>query len=254
MDLFDLKGKTIVISGGGSGIGLEISTLFLELGAHVIVLSRKLKSIDQGLKLIKQQNPNLKNNFSSFECDMSDETVVDKTFKKIKSKFKNIDIMINNCSTWSLEEINMLEQKKIDYHYNNIFKSVVLGTKYSSKILSDNSSIVNIGSFSGLLPMKNASIYSSLKTSVITFTKSSAQEFGKSGIRVNCVIPGVIRTPMTSNYIDNNYEKIIKPIALGRIGTTRDVANCVTFLCSDFSSYITGTSIEVTGGKYLTQL
>ena len=88
----------------------------------------------------------------------------------------------------------------------------------------------------------------------MTFTRSSAQELGGKGIRVNCIIPGVIRTPMTSKYIDDNFEKIIKPIALNRIGNAKDIANVVLFLSSDYSSYITGASLEVSGGKYLTQL
>ena len=77
--------------------------------------------------------------------------------------------------------------------------------------------------------MKNGSIYSALKSSIITFTRSSAQEFGIHNIRVNCIIPGVIRTPMTTKYIDENLNKIIKPIALNRIGKTTDVANAALF-------------------------
>ena len=79
-------------------------------------------------------------------------------------------------------------------------------------------------------------------------------ELGKLGIRVNCIIPGVIRTPMTSQYIDDNYEKIIKPIALERAGSCEEVANGVLFLCSDLASYITGAILGITGGKYITQI
>ena len=114
--------------------------------------------------------------------------------------------------------------------------------------------IINIGSFAGILPMKNSSIYSSLKSAVHTFTKSSASELGIKGIRVNCIIPGVIRTPMTSKYIDDNYNQIIKPISLKNIGTTMDIANAVIFLCSNKAKYITGAMLEVTGGKFSSQL
>jgi len=114
--------------------------------------------------------------------------------------------------------------------------------------------IINLGSFAGVLPMKNASIYSLLKSSINAFTKSSASELASKDIRVNCIIPGVVRTPMTSKYIDENYNKIIKPIAMERVGDPSEIANAILFLCSDLASYITGTTLEVTGGKYLTQL
>jgi 3-oxoacyl-[acyl-carrier protein] reductase len=114
--------------------------------------------------------------------------------------------------------------------------------------------IINIGSFAGIIPMKNASLYSSYKSSINSFTKSAATELADLNIRVNCVIPGVIRTSMTSDYIDDNYDKLISAIPLNRIGTTEEVANTVLFLCSDMASYITGAILEVTGGKYITQI
>ena len=170
-----------------------------------------------------------------------------------QSMFQDIDILINNCGTWSLGPISELKNSEIDAHYNNILKSTILGTKFASAYLGESGVIINVGSFAGILPMRNASIYSSFKSAINVFTRSSATELGKLGIRVNCITPGVIRTPMTSQYIDDNYDKIIEPIALGRVGSCEEVANAVLFLCSDLASYITGTVLEITGGKYMTQ-
>tara|TARA_Y100001958_G_scaffold153556_1_gene141225 strand:+ start:1292 stop:2056 length:765 start_codon:yes stop_codon:yes gene_type:complete len=254
MKKINFKNKTVVISGGGTGIGYQIAKSFLEAQAKVIILGRRKEVLQKSIdKLIKETKISESMAFY-FKCDMSDQKSLSKISKEIKSKFKHIDIMINNSSTWSLEKISEMNINEIDYHFNNIFKSVILGTKFSSKLFGDSGSIINIGSFSGLLPMKNGSIYSALKSSIITFTRSSAQEFGSNDIRVNCIIPGVIRTPMTTKYIDENLNKIIEPIALNRIGKTTDVANATLFLSSDLSSYISGAVLEVTGGKYLTQL
>ena len=254
MSFINFKNKIVVISGGGTGIGLEIARSFLKSKARVIILGRRKDILQKGIEQLTNELNIPKDKVMSFVCDMSKEDSLEKTFKEIKLIFKKIDVLVNNSSTWSLGKVSELNIKDIDYHFDNIFKSVVLGTKFSLDLFDNNGAIINIGSFSGVLPMKSGSIYSALKSAVMTFTRSSAQELGSKGIRVNCIIPGVIRTPMTSKYIDDNFEKIIKPIALNRIGNARDIANVVLFLSSDYSSYITGTSLEVSGGKYLTQL
>ena len=202
---------------------------------------------------MKNKIPRSEDNIISLTCDMSNEQSVNDLFQTVQSTFNNIDILINNCGIWSLGSINELKDSEIDAHFNNILKSTILATKYAAAHLGESGAIVNVGSFAGILPMKNASIYSSFKSAINVFTRSSATELGKLGIRVNCITPGVIRTPMTSQYIDDNYDKIIEPIALGRVGSCEEISNAVLFLCSDLASYITGTVLEITGGKFMTQ-
>ena len=250
---FDFAGKSVIITGGGTGIGFEIAKTFYLNEAKVCIVGRRKDIIINSMEEIKKENLSFKNNIMTICCDMSDSKSVKKMFYSVENNFDKINILINNCSTWSLEKINKINDKKIDDHYNNIIKSTILGTKFASKTLSKSGIIINIGSFAGILPMKNGSIYSSFKSSIQSFTKSSAQELGPLGIRVNCIIPGVIRTPMTSNYIDDNYDNIIKPIPLGRVGKCEEIASAILFLCSDMATYITGAILEVTGGKYSTQ-
>ena len=254
MPSFDFTDKTVIVSGGGTGIGFEIVKAFIKGGAKVSIVGRRKDILDKSLVHIKREIPGLDERIFAKSCDMSKEKSVDGMFQTIKNKFYNVDILINNCGTWSLEMINELKNDNIDNHYNNILKSAILGTKYAAAHLGESGVIINVGSFASILPMKNASIYSSLKSAINTFTRSSAEELGKKGIRVNCIIPGVIRTPMTSQYIDDNYENIIKPIALKRVGSCEEVANGVLFLCSDLASYITGSILGITGGKYITQI
>jgi len=252
--MFDFSNKSVIISGGGTGIGFEIARSFAFCGAKVTIVGRRKNVLEEALFQINKLIPKSKNNISLFRCDMSNEKSVSDLFQTVRSTFDKIDILINNCGYWSLAQINEINDNEIEDHFNNIIKSTILGTKFAANYLPNSGVIINIGSFAGILPMKNASIYSLLKSAINTFTKSSAAELGAKGIRVNCIIPGVIRTPMTSKYIDDNYEKIIEPIALGRVGDCQEVSNAVLFLCSELASYVTGTSLEITGGKYLTQL
>ena len=253
MSSFDFTDKTVIVTGGGTGIGFEIANSFVSCGAKVIIVGRRKEILEKALLQMKKKIPKSEDNIISLTCDMSNEQSVNDLFQTVQSTFNNIDILINNCGTLSMGSINELKDSEIDAHFNNILKSTILGAKFASEYLGEFGSIVNVGSFAGILPMKNASIYSSFKSAINVFTKSSATELGKLGIRVNCITPGVIRTPMTSQYIDDNYDKIIEPIALGRVGSCEEVANTVLFLCSDLASYITGTVLEITGGKYMTQ-
>jgi len=187
---------------------------------------------------------------------MSKEKDVKKMVNEIKSKFDEINIFINNCSIWFSSSILDLKVADLDDAYNNILKSTIIGTKIigaEMKNQNGNKSIINISSFAGLMPQLNASIYACLKAAIITFTKSSASELAKYGIRVNCIIPGVINTNMTKEYIGKNKKKLLKPIALNRFGDMKEIANGIIFLSSEYAEYITGENLCITGGKYISQ-
>lgn len=254
MNNFNFSNKSVIITGGGTGIGLAIAKSFLLCDAKVTIVGRRKNILEKALSEIKEQIPESEKNVFLYSCDMSNEKSVQDLFETVKSTCQKINIIINNCGTWSLGPIKELQNSEIENHFNSILKSTILSTKFAENYLNNSGVIINIGSFAGILPMKNASIYSSIKSAINTFTRSSAAELGKLGIRINCVIPGVIKTPMTSKYIDDNYNNIIEPIALGRVGTCEEVSNGVLFLCSDMASYITGAILEITGGKYATQL
>ena len=251
---FNFNNKSVIVSGGGTGIGKEIAKSFIEHGASVTITGRRSNILEKTVKHISKEYPESKANISFYKCDMSNENLVSKLFKNVKKINGRIDILINNCGDWSLTKINKLDDDHITKHFNNVLKTTILSTKFASNYLSEQGAIINIGSFAGIIPIRNGSIYSLLKSAINTFTKSSAAELGKQSIRVNCIIPGLIKTPMTSDYIDKNYNSLIKPISLGRIGECKEVSNAVLFLCSDLASYVTGATLEVSGGKYLTQL
>ena len=185
---------------------------------------------------------------------MSSEESVSELVLKTTDFFSNLDIFINNSGAFLSKPILNITDHDIIQIFSNNLKSTILGTKYGALSMKRGGVIINVGSFAGVMAMKNASLYSCVKSGVANFTKSAASELAKLNIRVNCIIPGVIRTPMTSKYIDENYEELIKPIPLGRIGDVEDIANCVLFLSSELAGYITGACLEITGGKYSTQL
>lgn len=243
--------KVVVVSGGGTGIGYGIAEAFLDAGAKVVIAGRsndKLQTAEQQLS-----NKATSDNFHALSADLSKLDQFESLIEQTKSKFGGFDILVNCASIWSLTPIELFNDELLQSYFDCNLKTIMYGAKISEKHMTNGGVIINLGSFSGLMPMQNASIYASLKSSVGTFTRSCATELADKNIRVNCVIPGVIRTPMTSDHIDAHYKDLTRVIPMKKVGDVQDVANGVLFLCSDFASYITGTSLEITGGKFATQ-
>ena len=253
---YSFSNKTVLITGGASGIGLEIADKFFNLGASIILCGRDSSKFQIAEDLIIKRHPDRKGEVVSYQCNMSDEKHVKKMINHINSHFNGINILVNNCSTWFLSPIMDLEVTELDEAYNNILKSTIIGTKNIATLMKNTkeyNSIVNISSFAGIIPQKNASIYACLKAAIIHFTKSSASELIKYGIRVNCITPGVIKTDMTNDYIEKNSNSLLRPISMNRYGSMEEIASIVAFLSSKYADYINGENICVTGGKYLIQ-
>ena len=250
----DFTNKTVIVTGGGTGIGSTIVKSFIANEANVVITGRREDILNREINEVVKNRDSYYDKIMAIPCDMSLERSINELIRRTQERFKHLDIFINNSGVWSLSSILDLTEDEIVYSFNNILKSTILGTKISAKSMMNGGVIINIGSFAGLMPMKNASLYSCFKSSVNSFTRSAASELASLNIRVNCVIPGVIRTPMTSEYIDQHYEKLIQSIPLKRVGKAEEVANAVLFLSSDLASYITGATLEITGGKYAVQL
>jgi NAD(P)-dependent dehydrogenase (short-subunit alcohol dehydrogenase family) len=245
--MYDFSGQTFIVTGGGTGIGLSISKTLLENGANVMICGRR-SSI-----LSKAQEEIGSNKLDIFQADLSHEQGVQGLIEKTQEKFGGLQGYINNSGSWNLCPIKNLDYTETMGLVQNNLMTTILGTKHAANAMKKGGCIINMGSYAGLNPMRHGSIYSCIKSGVVTFTRSSASELAEDGIRVNCVIPGVIQTDMTKDHIRANKSELLKPIALKRIGTCQDVANGVAFLCSAHASYITGTTLEITGGKFLTQ-
>ena len=246
--------KTVIISGGGSGIGFEVARIFLAYDANVVICGRRETVLEKSIKKLIDIDNGYNSRLACLKTDMSNEHQVEELFEYTKKKFSAVNILINNAGLWRETSLLECSSEEMDLMYNNVLKTTILGTKIGGKMLSEYGSIINIGSFSGILSIKSASMYSTFKASINHFTKSAASELAYKNIRVNCVIPGVIKTPMTEEYINTHYDRLIKPISLKRFGTLKEVAMGILFLASSNASYITGVSLEITGGKYLTQV
>lgn len=241
-----LKNKVAIITGGTSGIGLATAKLFLKEGAKVVIVGRDAKKAK-----------NLNKNLHFIEGDVSKEEDVEKIIKDSYKKFGKIDILFNNagiefsgnvCDTKS-EDWN----KVIDINLKGVF----YGCKYAVPFMKKNKNggtIINTSSVAGLVGFENLSAYCASKGGVTNLTRQVALDFAKDNIRVNCICPGAIDTPMITEYLKKVPNKkqakegLKNMHPLGRMGKPEEVANAVLFLASEESSFITGQAIAVDGG------
>lgn len=241
-------GKNVLITGATSGIGEKTAKLFAKNGAKVILVGRNYK---KGIEI--EEEINNAGGVSFFiQCDISDENrVKDMIFAAVK-KYKKIDILFNNAGIMpesaEIENISLKEwQKTFDINLSGLF----LVTKYLKPyLLREKGVIINNASIAGLhsYVTGRSYAYSASKAAVIQFSRQIAKNYAPDGIRVNCVAPGIIDTPILGNR-DRNLYAIRVP--LGRLGTDEDVAKAVLFLASDDSFYITGAVLPIDGGVSL---
>ena len=237
--------KTAIITGGTSGIGLATAKIFLAENYNCALVGRHLSKFEK----IKDE---LKGNFEFIEGNVGRFYDCRKIVSKTLEIFGGVDVLINCAGIYGEGAITKTTEKE----YDEIFNTNVKGTFFMSRevvheITMRRGCIVNVASDAGVRGNYFCAAYSASKGAVIAFTKSLALELASLNVRVNCVAPGDILTPLTLNQLKNSGETVSDLSTLypvGRIGKPEEVAEAIYFLASEKSSFITGAILNVDGG------
>lgn len=234
--------KTVLVTGASKGIGRQIAITLAEKGYTVV---GTYNSTTAGLDLISNMH-----GIIYTKCNVADYSDVAALFAHIKDSFKTLDAVVN-CA--GVSWVGLLQ----DMNEEDIAKLVSVnlnGTIYVCQQAAEimvkqySGSIVNISSIWGNNGASCEAVYSATKGGINAFTKALAQELAPSGIRVNAVCPGVIKTDMLNCFTEEDLKSLADETPLGRLGTTQDVANMVEFVLSEKASFVTGQVITVDGG------
>jgi len=245
--IMQLKGKTAIITGGGSGFGASMADLFAKNGAKVIVAdidADSAREVAEGT------------GGYALEVDVSNAKSVEQMKIDIFKEHEKIDIVVNNAGTTHLPApMETIEEEEFDRVFNVNCKSVYLTAKHFVPHFKENKSgvILNIASTAGVSPRPNLNWYNSSKGWMILASKTMAVELAPFGIRVNVINPVAGETPLLKSFLGEDTPemrgKFLSTIPLGRFSMPEDIASAALFLCSDSASMITGANLEVDGGR-----
>ncbi|MFC3041859.1 SDR family oxidoreductase [Virgibacillus xinjiangensis] len=250
-DLFDLSGKTAIVTGGGRGLGQQIAEGFAEAGARVVVCSRKEENCKEVSEALKKKGAES----LAVACDVTDPDDVQRVIDRTVEEFGTIDILVNNSGTsWGAPVDEMpLEafQKVLNVNVTGTF----LMSQAAGRVMTEQKSgkIINIASTAGLTGsdprFMDAIGYNSSKGAVITFTKDLAVKWGPRGIHVNAIAPGFFPTKMSKVLLEKGGDKILEGTPLRKFGGEDDLKGVALFLATAASNHITGETIVVDGGS-----
>src|SRR3989339_456459 len=250
-----LEGKVILITGGGTGLGKAMGKYFLELGAKLIITSRKLNVLQKTTEEIFNVT---KNEVFPFACDVSDFKQVEGLLKASIEKFGKVDVLVNNAAGNFISPTERLSNKAFDTIINIVLKGTYNCTLSFGKYWIENKqkatvlNIVTTYSWTGsafVVPSAAA------KAGVLTITRSLAVEWAKYGIRFNAIAPGLFPTKgawerLLPGDLKNKFD-LKKKVPLQRVGEHQELANLAAYLISDFSSYMNGEVVTIDGGEWL---
>ncbi len=247
----NLKGKVVAVTGASTGIGRAVAVAFAKEGCKVAVCARgKSGSIDEIRKEFEE------NGWELFvgTADVSDVTQITAFADDVVKTYGRLDVWVNNVSRQ--EKTSLLEETKEGWDglvATNI-TSVVFGMQAAARYMKEQGGgvILNTSSFAASMPSAYKASYAASKCAVDSLTRSAAGEFGPFGIRVCGVAPASTRTPLAMKS-GRDFTQAVKKNAIARMGEPEECANAFVFLASDAASYITGTTLDVTGGKMVIQ-
>ncbi|MBQ6298328.1 MAG: SDR family oxidoreductase [Selenomonadaceae bacterium] len=235
--------KTAIITGGTSGIGLATAKIFLSNDFNCMLVGRNVDKFNK----IKSE---LVGNFEFISVDVRKVEDCDKIILRTLELFGGVDVLINNAGIYHEGAITSVDEKTFD----DIFSTNVKGTFFTTRaavdeLIKSRGAIVNVASDAGIKGNYFCAAYAASKGAIVAFTKSLALELASFPVRVNCVAPGDILTPLTLNQLKisgGTVEELAKFYPLGRIGTPAEVAEAIYFLST--ASFITGAILSVDGG------
>lgn len=242
-----LKGKTAVVTGGSKGIGYATAEQFLREGANVYICSRNEQELGLAIKNLSKIG-----NVSGVAVDMTEEQSAYIVAENAYKEFKSIDCWINNVGASIKKNGSEYTERDLNEITKVCFFSTVFGTQAAFRYMRDiGGSIVNVSSLAARCGTVGAStLYGPLKSAVVRLAVSYAGEYAAYGIRVNAIMPGFTLTPAVKNTISNEYlDRNAKDTLLRRIADPAEIAGPIVFLCGQQASYITGSCLEVSGGR-----
>ena len=245
--MYDFKGQTVIVTGGTRGIGKAIAESFLKAGAKVIVT---YSSNEAAAEQFKQDNSQFAENMDIRKLDVTKYEDVEELFKYVDTKYERFEVLVNNAGIRKDSVLAMM--KESDWHdvMNVNLAGIFYLCKFAVRSLMRKryGRIINIGSVMERYGFEGQANYAASKAGLSALTKSLSKEVATRGITVNCVSPGFIATELIEDLPDKLRESYLARIPLKRFGSTEEVAACVLFLASKEASYVTGSTLEVTGG------
>lgn len=248
--MFNLKGKSAIITGGGSGIGRAISVLFAKQGALVHIIELNADAAAQTIDEISKAGGSA----IGYSCDVSNQAQVIDIFTKIG----NIDILVNNAGiahvgkleTTSEDDFTKIFNVNVKGAYNCLYAAIPALKKSSAPV------ILNMASIAALVGITDRFAYSMSKGAIYAMTLSVARDYMADGIRCNSISPARVHTPFVDGFIAKNYpgqeeavfEKLSKSQPIGRMGKPEEVASLALYLCSDEAGFVTGNDYPLDGG------
>ncbi|MEN0046365.1 MAG: SDR family oxidoreductase [Bacteroidota bacterium] len=251
---FNLSSKTAIITGGASGIGRSIATIFARQGANVMILDVNKKSGEEVAKAITEEGHQ-----AIFKaCDITDQKEVDSLFKSLHQQFHSIDIVINNAAISHIGTVENTHSEDFDRLYQVNVKGCyhILQAAVHHMKKSKGGVILNMASIASVIGLKDRFAYSMSKGALLTMTYSVARDFLDSNIRCNAIGPARVHTPFVDDFLAKNYpneekemyEKLAKIQPIGRMGTPEEIAYLALYLCSDEAAFVTGSFYPIDGG------
>jgi len=245
-----LDGKVALITGGGSGIGRATALLFAKEGAKVVVADYIAEGGEETVKMIKEAGGEA----SFVKADVSKAADVQRMIKVALDNYRQLDILYNNAGILGpMVPVHELAEADWDRVININLKGVYLGMHYGipEMLKQGGGVIINTASVAGLVGFPGLPAYSATKGGIIQLTKVAALDYATHNIRVNCICPGVIWTPMVAGITGDSEEakaQFTRLEPVGRMGKPEEIAQAALFLACDESSFITGIALPVDGG------
>jgi 3-oxoacyl-[acyl-carrier protein] reductase len=245
-----LAGQVAVVTGASRGIGRAIALSLARAGAYVVLNYRgNQTAADASLAAIVEQGG--RGELSRF--DVANESEIEQAVKKIVDGHNKIDILVNNAGVTADNLLMRISAVDWEQVIGTNLKGTILCTKVVSRhmIRQRSGRILNMSSAAGQMGNAGQSLYAASKAGIIGFTKTIARELASRNVTANVIAPGFIETDMTAKLSEQQREKSVQLIPLGRFGTCQEVADMVVFLAGEKAGYITGQVFSINGGLYM---
>ena len=252
--MFELQGKTAIVTGGGSGIGAAIATLFASRGARVALFDREQAAADAVADRIRESGGGA----VVVRCDVSNASEVQAAFREFDAAHGRLDILVNNAGIAHIGTIQQTSPDDLDRLYRVNVRGVYLCARQAiDRMLPQGGGVIlNMASIAALIGLPERFAYSMTKGAVLAMTRAIAMDYVKRGIRCNCICPARIHTPFVDGYLASHYpgkeQEMFQTLSnaqpIGRMGTPDEVAALALYLCSSEAAFVTGQAYPIDGG------